>query len=65
LTAQTQQDFDRLGRLATLAYLSESPKLTPDVRFAYDAAGNRTTMTEDDGPVRCAKRTTATMPRDG
>ncbi len=42
----TQQDFDRLGRLAEIAYLSESPKLTPDVRLAYDGAGNRVAMTE-------------------
>src|SRR5207244_4096664 len=49
LTYQTQQDFDRLGRLQTFQYLSESPKLTPNVTFSYDAAGNRVTMSESNG----------------
>ena len=39
LTFQTRQDFDRAGRLTTLAYLSESPKLTPDVTFTYTKRG--------------------------
>jgi RHS repeat-associated protein len=46
---QTRRDFDRLGRLAGLAYLNEAPKLTPDVTFGYDAVGNRVRMSEDDG----------------
>lgn len=50
LTFQIQQDFDRLGRLVQLSYLGEStPKATPDVTFTYDAAGNRTLMSESDG----------------
>lgn len=54
LTHAMQQDFDRLGRLVSIQYLSESPKLTPDVTFTYDAAGNRILMSESDGvdPVR-------------
>ncbi|CAG0941285.1 hypothetical protein ANRL1_00487, partial [Anaerolineae bacterium] len=50
LTFQIQQDFDRLGRLVQLSYLGEStPKATPDVTFTYDAAGNRTLMSESNG----------------
>jgi len=45
----TRREFDRLGRLKTLDYLNEAPKLTPDVTFAYDLAGNRAAMVEDDG----------------
>jgi RHS repeat-associated protein len=45
----TQRDSDRLGRLMNLEYLSESPKVTPDVTIGYDVAGNRVSMTEDDG----------------
>jgi RHS repeat-associated protein len=45
----TQRDFDRLGRLKTIDYLGETPKLTPDVTFTYDAAGNRASMVEDNG----------------
>jgi RHS repeat-associated protein len=39
--------YDRLGRMETLEY--GSPTNTPDVTFAYDMAGNRSAMTEDDG----------------
>jgi len=51
---QTQQTTDKLGRAKGIAYLSESPKLTPDVTFTYDAAGNRVKMNEVNGatPVR-------------
>ena len=45
----TQQDSDRLGRLAILSYLNESPKLTPDITFGYDKNGSRTRMTEANG----------------
>lgn len=49
VTHQVQRDFDRLGRPKAISYLNESPKLTPDVAFTYDAAGNRAAMTENDG----------------
>jgi RHS repeat-associated protein len=49
LSFQTRQDFDRAGRLTSLAYLSESPKLTPDVTFTYTKRGERTLMSESDG----------------
>ena len=49
LTFETLRAFDRLGRLETIQFLGESPKLTPDVSFAYDGAGNRVTMNESDG----------------
>jgi TolB protein len=49
LTFQTQRDFDRLGRLAALHYLNETPKLTPDVTVGYDPAGNRAWLRETDG----------------
>lgn len=39
-----QRDFDRLGRLSSIQY--GDPANTPDVAFAYDAAGNRSRMTE-------------------
>ncbi len=54
LGQEVQQDFDRLGRLLAIQYLDESPKLTPDVTFTYNAAGNRILMSESDGmdPVR-------------
>ena len=42
-----QRDFDRLGRLSSIQY--GDPSNTPDVAFSYDAAGNRTAMTESDG----------------
>ena len=42
----TQRETDRAGRLASLKYLSESPKNTPDVTFSYDKGGNRTLMSE-------------------
>jgi len=45
---QTQQDTDAAGRLKTVRYLNESPKLTPDVDFGYDKRGNRLRMTETD-----------------
>jgi RHS repeat-associated protein len=50
-----QRDFDRLGRPASIQY--GDPANTPDVDFGYDAAGNRTRMTEYSGagftnPVR-------------
>jgi RHS repeat-associated protein len=44
---QVQRDFDRLGRLASIAY--GDPATTPDVKFAYDTAGNRTKMSEYTG----------------
>jgi len=47
LSQQTQQDFDKLGRLQQVTYLNETPtKQTPDVIFGYDALGNRTRMDE-------------------
>lgn len=46
MTHQTEQRFDRLGRLIEINYLNENPKNTPDVDFAYDVLGNRITMTE-------------------
>ena len=39
--------FDPMGRLESVAY--GAPGVTPDVRFAYDAAGNRSQMTEYSG----------------
>ena len=50
-----QRDFDRLGRLSSIQY--GDPTTTPDVAFSYDAAGNRSQMTEYGGsgftsPVR-------------
>ena len=42
-----QRDFDRLGRLSSIQY--GDPTSTPDVTFGYDAAGNRTRMTEYGG----------------
>jgi RHS repeat-associated protein len=48
-THQVQRDLDRRGRLKTIQYLNESPKLTPDVQFAYDKVGNRTAMSEYTG----------------
>jgi RHS repeat-associated protein len=49
----TRQQTDRLGRLAQVQYLDESPKYTPDVTFRYDKLGNRTEMLEEAGvPVR-------------
>jgi RHS repeat-associated protein len=48
MTYQTQRRFDRLGRVNEINYLNESPKLTPDVAFSYDLAGNRALMTEYD-----------------
>ena len=33
-----QRDFDKVGRLSAVHYLSESPKVTPDVTCSYDAA---------------------------
>lgn len=45
----TQREFDRLGRLTRIDYLSESPKLTPDVEFTYDASGSRVLMSETNG----------------
>lgn len=45
MTHQTEQRFDRLGRLIEINYLNESPKDTDDVRFTYDVLGNRTSMT--------------------
>ena len=48
-THQVQRDLDRLGRLKTIQYLNEAPKLTPDVQFAYDKVGNRTAMSEYTG----------------
>lgn len=38
------RDFDKLGRLQSVAY--GDPATTPDVRFTYDAAGNRQKMSE-------------------
>ncbi len=46
ISHQTEQRFDRLGRLIEINYLNENPKNTPDVDFAYDILGNRTSMTE-------------------
>src|SRR5690606_22419123 len=51
----TERDFDRLGRLSSIQY--GDPASTPDVVFEYDAAGNRSRMTEYGGagftsPVR-------------
>lgn len=46
MSHQTEQRFDRLGRLIEINYLNENPKNTPDVDFAYDILGNRTSMTE-------------------
>jgi hypothetical protein len=40
----TQRDFDRLGCLVSIAY--GDPSVTPDVKFSYDAAGNRTNLSE-------------------
>ncbi len=45
----SQQDNDRLGRLARLSYLNKSPKLTPDITFSYNKNGSRTRMTEANG----------------
>jgi len=42
-----QRDFDRLGRLASVAY--GDPASTPDVKLAYDPQGNRQTMSEYSG----------------
>ena len=42
-----ERDFDRLGRLNNIDY--GSPTVTPDVALAYDIAGNRVKMTENDG----------------
>ncbi|MBN8595225.1 MAG: PD40 domain-containing protein [Anaerolineae bacterium] len=39
-----QREFDRLGRLQTIAY--GAPATTRDVRFTYDALGNRQKMSE-------------------
>lgn len=49
LNHQTEQNFDRLGRVIGINYLNESPKNTPDVVFTYDISGNRTLMREFDG----------------
>jgi RHS repeat-associated protein len=51
----TQHDYDRVGQLKTIQYLSEpAPRATPDVAFKYDALGNRIEMRETYGatPVR-------------
>ena len=42
-----EREFDRLGRLNNIDY--GSPTVTPDVALAYDVAGNRVKMTENDG----------------
>lgn len=42
-----QRDFDALGRLLSMSY--GDPASTPDVRFAYDKAGNRSTLSEYNG----------------
>lgn len=45
----TRRTFDRLGRMQQVEYLTESPKLTPDVAFTYDKGGNRLKMSESNG----------------
>jgi RHS repeat-associated protein len=59
LSFQTRQDFDRAGRLTSLGYLSESPKLTPDISFTYDKLGSRTLMSESDGSATVRRTTYA------
>ncbi len=49
LSNATQTDVNRLGGVASVQYLNESPKNTPDVFFSYDRLGNRLSMTEKDG----------------
>ncbi|MEP7286967.1 MAG: RHS repeat-associated core domain-containing protein [Chloroflexota bacterium] len=49
LTFVTRRDTDRVGRLASVAYLNESTKLTPDVTFSYNKLGNRLGMSESNG----------------
>lgn len=44
-----QQTFDRAGRLASVQYLNEGTKVTPDLTFTYDKLGNRRTMVEKNG----------------
>ncbi len=44
----TERNFDRLGRPANIKY--GSPGNTPDVKFTFDAMGNRSKMSEF-GPV--------------
>jgi RHS repeat-associated protein len=56
LSQAVRQVTDGAGRLRTLEYLSESPKLTPDVTFTYDKLGNRTLMSESNG-VGTVRRT--------
>ncbi len=46
-----QRDTDRLGRLKSIQYLTESPKYTPDITFTYDKGGNRLSMSESDGSL--------------
>jgi len=43
---QTQQTFDRAGRLTTLQYLNEPSAITPNVSFDYNKLGSRLAMHE-------------------
>ncbi|MEP7286647.1 MAG: DUF6531 domain-containing protein, partial [Chloroflexota bacterium] len=46
LSTVSQQETDQLGRVASLKYLNESPKNTPDVTFSYHRLGRSMVMNE-------------------
>jgi RHS repeat-associated protein len=50
-----QTEVNRIGQVAAVQYLNESPKNTPDVFFSYDRLGNRLSMTEKDGATTVRK----------
>jgi len=63
-TYVTQQEMDRLGRLVKLQYLNETPsKVTPDITFTYDKAGNRLSMNESDDLGGTVRKTNFTYDR--
>jgi YD repeat-containing protein len=55
LSNVAQTDVNRLGQVASVQYLNESPKNTPDVFFSYDRLGNRLSMTEKNGAATVRK----------
>lgn len=55
------REFDRLGRLSRIDYNQTNPSTpftTPNIALSYDAAGNRTLMSENTGGVDDIRKTT-------